>query len=113
MYPEARLTGFPRNDYIVTFWSQVNALLDPGMTVGQSKRVEHGVLSHLMGRYHDEGAERFLVRYRPTVKNEPSARVFDDLGFEVISDDGDTRLLGFDISDSTPPVELLTVVDAS
>lgn len=33
MYPEARLTGFSRNDYIVTFWSQVNALLRPEMTV--------------------------------------------------------------------------------
>ena len=33
LYPEARLTGFSRNDYVVTFWSQVNAVLRPEMTV--------------------------------------------------------------------------------
>ncbi len=79
----------------------------------QSKRVEHGVLAHLMGRYRGEGANRFLVHYRPTAKNGPSARVFDDLGFELISDDGDTCVLGFDISTSAPQVELVKVVDTT
>ena len=77
----------------------------------QSKRVEHAVLAHLMGRYHARGDEQFRVAYRPTPKNAPSARVFEDLGFERLSDEDDTRILGYDISETAPSVDLLTVVD--
>ena len=47
----------------------------------QSKRVEHAVVAHILRRYRALTDSDFYVNYRKTPRNEPSGRVFTDLGF--------------------------------
>lgn len=51
----------------------------------QSKRVEHAFLHFLIASYRDRGMHRgFWANYRKTPKNEPSGRVFEDIGMQVL-----------------------------
>jgi FkbH-like protein len=59
----------------------------------QSKRVEHAFLAHLIGRYTSEERPSFFANYKKTERNEPSGRVFSDMGFqESVLCDGVTLL---------------------
>lgn len=60
----------------------------------QSKRVEHAFLAHLLRRYIDECGGDVWANYRKTPRNEPSGRVFSDIGMEEVSvNDGVTSLV--------------------
>jgi FkbH-like protein len=60
----------------------------------QAKRVEHAFLGFLLERYARSPARDFFVNYRKSPKNEASGRVFEELGFEWISEnDGLTALV--------------------
>ena len=48
----------------------------------QAKRVEHAFLSHIINKYLSKDKSTFYANYRKTPRNEPSGRVFADLGFE-------------------------------
>jgi FkbH-like protein len=59
----------------------------------QAKRVEHAFLAHLIDKYTSEAKPMFYANYRKTPRNEPSGRVFADMGFnesELV--DGVSRL---------------------
>ncbi len=59
----------------------------------QSKRVEHAVLAFLLGRYRKHDPKDFYATYKKTVRNAPSGKVFDDMGFEDLGEeDGVSRL---------------------
>jgi FkbH-like protein len=47
----------------------------------QAKRVEHAFLAHVIGKYTSQAQPTFYANYRKTPRNEPSARVFTDMGF--------------------------------
>ena len=52
------------------------------------------LLSHLVARHRAAGSGNFYARYRPTQRNAPGGRVFDDLGFELReSEDGVDQLV--------------------
>jgi FkbH-like protein len=59
----------------------------------QAKRVEHAFLAHVIEKYTSDARPVFFGNYKKTPRNEPSGRVFADMGFqeaEVL--DGVTRL---------------------
>jgi FkbH-like protein len=47
----------------------------------QSKRVEHAFLAHIIDKYTSEAQPIFYANYKKTPRNEPSGRVFTDMGF--------------------------------
>ena len=47
----------------------------------QSKRVEHAFLAYVIDKYTSSSYPTFSANYRKTPRNEPSGRVFSDLGF--------------------------------
>jgi FkbH-like protein len=49
----------------------------------QAKRVEHALLTHLLTKYSASGRD-FWANYRKTPRNEPSGRVFQDIGMEEV-----------------------------
>jgi FkbH-like protein len=59
----------------------------------QAKRVEHAFLSYVIDKYTSPERLSFFANYKKTSRNEPSGKVFADMGFhesEVL--DGVTRL---------------------
>jgi FkbH-like protein len=59
----------------------------------QAKRVEHAFLAHIIHKYTSEARPSFFANFRKTPRNEPSGRVFADMGFhesELV--DGVSRL---------------------
>jgi len=48
----------------------------------QAKRVEHTFLAYIIDKYTSQTQPAFFANYRRTSRNEPSGRVFTDLGFQ-------------------------------
>jgi FkbH-like protein len=48
----------------------------------QSKRIEHAFLRHVIEKYITLTNEDFLANYRKTPRNEPSGKVFEDMGMQ-------------------------------
>ena len=65
----------------------------------QGKRVEHAFLTHIMKSYAQQGHRAFLAKYHLTDRNRPAGRVFADLGFEAIDQDGTCTTYRFDLTD--------------
>lgn len=101
LYPESRLTGFPRDDYIVTFWSQVNALLRPEMTIldfgaGRGKWANEtndfrrhllilkGRCRKLVGADLDEAVRENSLLDESVVLLPDEALPFEDASFDMI-----------------------------
>ena len=61
----------------------------------QSKRVEHGVMTWLLGYYLEKRACDFYASIKKTERNAPARKVFDDFGFEVVHEENDVRRLVF------------------
>ena len=59
----------------------------------QAKRVEHAFLEFVLSREARRGRDALLARYVQTERNRPAAKVFDDLGFEVVARDGAVQTL--------------------
>jgi FkbH-like protein len=51
----------------------------------QAKRVEHAFLSYVIDKYTSPTQPSFYANYRKTPRNEPSGRVFADMGFHESS----------------------------
>jgi FkbH-like protein len=51
----------------------------------QAKRVEHAFLSYVIDKYTSPAQPSFYANYRKTPRNEPSGRVFADMGFHEYS----------------------------
>ena len=47
----------------------------------QAKRVEHAFLAYVIDKYTSQPQPEFYANYRKTPRNEPSGRVFADMGF--------------------------------
>jgi FkbH-like protein len=47
----------------------------------QAKRVEHAFLAHMIDKYTSAAQPRFYANFRKTPRNEPSGKVFTDMGF--------------------------------
>lgn len=52
----------------------------------QAKHVEHAFLAFIISKHARTPSRDFHANYRRTKKNESSGRVFEDVGFEVISE---------------------------
>jgi len=61
----------------------------------QSKRVEHAVLSFLIGRFVLGHEQDFYANYRKTKKNAPGGKVFEELGFELACEEAGVSSLVF------------------
>jgi FkbH-like protein len=60
----------------------------------QAKRVEHAFLAYLLSHYAAKNETDFWANYRKAPRNEPSGRVFQDMGFEPVETrDGVTSLV--------------------
>jgi FkbH-like protein len=51
----------------------------------QAKRVEHAFLSYMIDKYTSPAQPSFYANFRKTPRNEPSGRVFADMGFHEYS----------------------------
>jgi FkbH-like protein len=63
----------------------------------QSKRIEHALLSYLLGRYPERP---FRALWRKNERNAPAGKVFADLGFDEIRDVGGVTELEFTKADA-------------
>jgi FkbH-like protein len=61
----------------------------------QSKRVEHAVLTFLLQRFVTAEGNDFYANYRRTDRNAPSGKVFEEMGFESLSENDGVSLLIF------------------
>jgi FkbH-like protein len=61
----------------------------------QAKRVEHAFLAFLIRKYIAQSGKDFLADYRKTPRNEPSGRVFADLGMQAHTERDGVSLLVF------------------
>lgn len=64
----------------------------------QFKRVEHAMLRFLLDRYRAKGAPSLFARFCKTKKNAAAVSVFHDMGFTVVSSDGDETTFEFALS---------------
>jgi FkbH-like protein len=75
----------------------------------QGKRVEHAVLSYLLNEYVAEKGTDFYANYRRTGKNAPSGAVFQEIGFEPVTEQDGVSLLVFRRGKQVPDDRLLKV----
>ena len=52
----------------------------------KAKRVEHAFLTYVLSKYLPNTPSGFYVNYRKTPRNLQSGKVFEDFGFELISE---------------------------
>jgi|tagenome__1003787_1003787.scaffolds.fasta_scaffold20974671_3 FkbH-like protein len=76
----------------------------------QAKRVEHAFLEFLLAWEAEQGHDELLVRYVRTERNSPAGKVFDDLGFALVSTVGATETRRLTVDEAQlghqPPVVL-------
>lgn len=75
----------------------------------QSKRVEHAFISWLLQRYKAQNNNQFSAIYNKTPKNEPSGRVFADIGFSEIENINNKIIYQFDLQQPIPNEDVLTI----
>lgn len=61
----------------------------------QGKRVEHAVLSFLLKRFVLDKRQDFYANYRQTPKNAPGGKVFEEVGFQQITEEAGLASLVF------------------
>jgi FkbH-like protein len=61
----------------------------------QGKRVEHAVLSFLLKRFVSDKRQDLHANYRRTPKNAPGGKVFEEVGFKQIAEEGGLLSLVF------------------
>ncbi len=75
----------------------------------QAKRVEHAFLAFLLARQRERGAAALEALYRRTERNRAAGAVFEDLGFQELEGDGETRRYRMVLGDALPHEELVRV----
>lgn len=68
----------------------------------QSKRIEHAFLGYIIGKCIRETDKDFFANYHKTPRNEPSGRVFVDLGMEEVEESNGVKSLVFKRSKVIP-----------
>jgi FkbH-like protein len=76
----------------------------------QAKRVEHGFLAWLIGRFRERDQVDVFANYRKTAKNDASGAVFSELGFVEQGSSNGVTDLRFDAEKSTPNVGVVSVI---
>jgi FkbH-like protein len=76
----------------------------------QAKRVEHGFLAWLIGRYREREGSDFFADYRRTNKNQASGAVFSELGFVQEGLAGGVSVLRFACEKPLPNETVVTVL---
>jgi FkbH-like protein len=79
----------------------------------QSKRVEHAFLGHVLRKFADRGRRDFFANYRKTDKNTPSGKVFEDVGFEVVGEEGGVLSLVFLKEREIPDDGIVRIVEVA
>jgi FkbH-like protein len=75
----------------------------------QGKRIEHALLRFMHERYADHARLPFYASYRPTERNAPAARVFEDIGFHCIATENGTQILELSPGQTVPDDGLIHV----
>ena len=76
----------------------------------QGKRVEHATLSYLLKRFGSEVKRDFYANYRKTAKNAVSGKVFDEMGFEQVSENDGVSLLVFPAMRPIPDDKVVSIM---
>lgn len=76
----------------------------------QSKRVEHALLTYIIRKYIAITGKDFYANYHKTPRNEPSGRVFADLGLQEVGSDNAVSRLVFVKSQEVPDDGIIEVV---
>jgi FkbH-like protein len=75
----------------------------------QAKHVEHAFLAFLLARHRARGDAALEALYRRSERNRAAGAVFEDLGFEALEGDGETRRYRMILGDALPREELVRV----
>lgn len=75
----------------------------------QSRHVDVSFLNWLSQRAAANGHERLQANYRPSKKNKPASRVFDELNFQTLDDTGEVHLLARDLNDLPAKDQIINV----
>jgi HAD superfamily phosphatase (TIGR01681 family) len=76
----------------------------------QSKRVEHAFLTHVLTEFRSSAETDFHANYRKTDRNAPSGKVFDDMGFEQVSEADGVAALVFRHTQKIPDDGIIEVI---
>ncbi len=77
----------------------------------QAKQVEHAFLIQLMQMLKTQGARELRARYTKTSKNVQAAKVFSDLGYELVEVDETTgkHVFSFDLGREIPQQDIISL----
>ncbi len=76
----------------------------------QSKRVEHAFLSYLIRQYIAKTGRDFMAHYRKTPRNEPSGKVFADIGLTELDNKDGVSVLVFSKETVVPDDALVKII---
>jgi len=76
----------------------------------QSKQVEHAFLIYLLQSQPAKNASALHVNYRRTPRNANVAKVFDDLGFELLHEEGGLSVFAFQFTREIPANDIVNMV---
>jgi FkbH-like protein len=79
----------------------------------QGKKVEHAFLAHVIDKHTSQAQPAFYANYRKTPRNEPSGRVFTDMGFQESGLLGGVSLLKITRDAVSSDDRIIRVVDNS
>jgi FkbH-like protein len=79
----------------------------------QGKHVEHEVLGFLLEAHVGNRQRDFFANYRKTAKNEAAAKVFSEMGFEVVETRDGVSSLIFPREQEIPREEIITLTDST
>lgn len=77
----------------------------------QSKRVEHAFLAYILKHFLPTSIEGFWVNYKKTKKNSNSARVFEEMQFDIVSESNSNVLLKFPINRKIPDDQIISIIE--
>jgi FkbH-like protein len=77
----------------------------------QSKRIEHAFLAFALQKFRVSTERAFFANYRRTLKNTPSAKVFEEIGFEAEREEGGLASLKFAAGRAVPDDGIVTITE--
>jgi predicted enzyme involved in methoxymalonyl-ACP biosynthesis len=79
----------------------------------QGKRVEHAFLAYILERFSWPERRDFFANFRKTERNARQGKVFEEMGFEVMSEQGGVLSLGFRKERAIPQERIVRIVEAA
>jgi FkbH-like protein len=77
----------------------------------QMKRIEHAFLCYILKKYRERAVSAFSAVYCPTRRNSQCVAVFQDLGFEKVRMEDGRHIFVFNLGNTIPCEDVVTVLE--